>query len=104
MLRTFVRVFIRTLCIFILIFIDISLDLCYNVDYWGNYKKTTKDYGDDLMKLLVLLLLIIPVKKFLQFIFLDIFDDFLVNQKRQRKSRKPVTYNETYEFKYKKAQ
>lgn len=58
------------------------------------------------MKLIVFLLLLIPIASVLRYVLLDVLNDLVVSQKKQRISRtrtKPVaTSNDTYV--YKKAQ
>lgn len=72
---------------------------------WNNRNernKTTKHYGDEIMKFIIFLFLLIPIISILHFVLTDLIDDLVSSQKKQRKARPVSVSNDTYE--YQKAQ
>ena len=68
----------------------------------GNRKKTTNDYGDEIMKILIVLGILWSILSFFKYIILDILDDLVIKKKSKQQSRTAYVSKSTY--KYKKAQ
>ena len=65
-------------------------------------EKTTNDYGDEIMKLLIVLGLLATIASFFKYIILDILNDLVLVKKSKQAGKTAHVSKSAY--KYKKAQ
>ncbi len=65
-------------------------------------EKNTNDYGDEIMKILIVLGILVSIGSFFKYIILDILDDLVLRKKSQESTKTVYVPTNTYE--YEKAQ